>query len=131
VKVLAYVLGRQVYDLLPLALQTLVFLCWMYIMAYPPLPLQSYYTILLLVGWYVTGLAYLVAMLAAPQSALMGGIALGLLLGGVANGIAPAVHSLQSYNPLLWMNYISYTRSVRKREVASLVVGKHHVICLI
>jgi hypothetical protein len=48
-------------------------------------------------------------MVMSPQNAMLGGIALGLLLGGVANGMYPPQHTLSLPNPLWFLNWISYT----------------------
>jgi hypothetical protein len=51
-----------------------------------------------------------VSLAAPPRNALIAGLAIALLLGGVANGVAPQLWQLQRSHPLLWLDQISYTR---------------------
>jgi hypothetical protein len=46
----------------------------------------------------------------APKQSLVAGLAIALLLGGVANGVAPKMWQLPAANPLYWLNHVSYTR---------------------
>jgi len=43
---------------------------------------------------------------------MIAGLAVALLLGGVANGVVPSVWQLEASHPLLWLDYLSYTRWV-------------------
>lgn len=45
-----------------------------------------------------------------PRQSLVAGLAVALLLGGVANGVAPKIWDLAPINPLLWLDQFSYTR---------------------
>jgi hypothetical protein len=66
-------------------------------------------TVLLVVAWYTSGLGYLVSMVLSPAQAVVGGIAVGLLLGGVANGLFPPWYTLSAPDPLYFLDPISYT----------------------
>ena len=110
VKVVSYVLGRQLFDLLNLTLQTALFLGWLYVLVVPPIGSLPYFSVLLAVAWYSSGLGYLVSIVLPLQNALLGGIAVGLILGGVANGVQPPMHEMQVVNPLYLLDWLSYTR---------------------
>ncbi len=45
-----------------------------------------------------------------PNNAMVAGLAVALLLGGVANGVVPPLWQLEGTHPLLWLDYLSYTR---------------------
>lgn len=51
-----------------------------------------------------------VSLCFAPRQSLVAGLAVALLLGGVANGVAPKVWQMNTNNPLLWIDQLSYTR---------------------
>jgi hypothetical protein len=108
--VLSYVLGRQLFDVIQLVTQAAAFLGWMTVLVVPPVAAGEYLSILLAVAWYTSGLGYLVSVAMSPQNALLGGIAVGLILGGMANGVAPAMHELHAPNPVYLLDWISYTR---------------------
>ena len=110
VRVTSYLLGQQLFDLITLVIHTGMFQGWLYVLAHPPIDSPAYFLVLLLIGWYTTALGYLVSMTVSPQNTLLAGIALGLVLGGVANGIVPAVHTLSHGNPLYLLDYLSYSR---------------------
>lgn len=116
-RVAPYVLGRFAWDLITMTLQSAVFLGFLY-SPVPPIPSSQYFAILLCIAWYTTGLGYLVSMWFSSQNALLAGIAVGLLLGGVANGVQPPQFTLPPYNPLWILNWISFTRWV-EGEVAA------------
>lgn len=42
---------------------------------------------------------------------MIAGLAVALLLGGVANGVLPSMWQLASSHPLFWLDQLSYTRS--------------------
>ena len=44
---------------------------------------------------------------------MIAGLAVALLLGGVANGVLPSMWQLASSHPLFWLDQLSYTRSVK------------------
>jgi hypothetical protein len=110
VRVLPYLLGRQLFDIVTLVIHTGMFLGWLYVLVHPPIDSTAYFLVLLLIGWYTSALGHLVSMLISPQNTLLAGVALGLILGGVANGIVPAVHTLSHANPLYLLDYLSYSR---------------------
>jgi hypothetical protein len=105
-----------------MTLQSAVFLGFLY-SPVPPIPSSQYFAILLCIAWYTTGLGYLVSMWFSSQNALLAGIAVGLLLGGVANGVQPPQFTLPPYNPLWILNWISFTRWVEREVVAGRVGG--------
>jgi hypothetical protein len=47
---------------------------------------------------------------------MIAGLAVALLLGGVANGVLPSMWQLASSHPLFWLDQLSYTRSARLPE---------------
>jgi predicted phage tail protein len=49
-------------------------------------------------------------MAVSPRNSLIAGLAAAMILGGVANGIAPRLWTLSKAHPLTWLNGISYTR---------------------
>lgn len=51
-----------------------------------------------------------VSLTVNPHNAMISGLAVALLLGGVANGVAPQLWQLESTHPLLWLDFLSYTR---------------------
>jgi hypothetical protein len=51
-----------------------------------------------------------VSLTVHPHNAMIAGLAVALLLGGVANGVAPTLWQLESTHPLLWLDFLSYTR---------------------
>jgi hypothetical protein len=51
-----------------------------------------------------------VSLAVHPSNAMITGLAVALLLGGVANGVVPSRWQLQATHPLLWLGYLSYTR---------------------
>ncbi|KAF8061902.1 ABCG21 [Scenedesmus sp. PABB004] len=110
VSALAWVLGHVLFDLLGLLLQPLVFFSSLYVLTLPLVPPRAYLSVLVLVGWYCSGVGYLVSLATPPRQALVAGLAIALLLGGVANGVAPKVWQLAPTNPLAWLDAISYTR---------------------
>jgi hypothetical protein len=57
------------------------------------------------------------------HTAMIAGLAVALLLGGVANGVLPSMWQLASSHPLFWLDQLSYTRSVTLTEH-----GMQHVI---
>jgi hypothetical protein len=109
VKVLPYVLGRMIFDLVPLTIFTAIFFACLY-SPVPPIPRTPYFCILLAVAWYTSGLGYLVSMVVSPANALLAGIAVGMVLGGVANGVQPPMQTLDQSNPLWLLDWISYSR---------------------
>ncbi|KAF6261487.1 hypothetical protein COO60DRAFT_775152 [Scenedesmus sp. NREL 46B-D3] len=110
VAVSAWVFGHQAFDILGLLLHPAAFYSWLYVLTLSQVPMWSYYFVLVLLGWYTSGLGYLVSMAAPPRNALIAGLAIALLLGGVANGVAPKLWQLDNGHPLLWLDQFSYTR---------------------
>lgn len=51
-----------------------------------------------------------VSLLAPPGGVMLAGLAVALILGGVANGIAPRLWQLEASHPILWLDALSYTR---------------------
>jgi hypothetical protein len=51
-----------------------------------------------------------VSLTVNPHNAMIVGLALALLLGGVANGVVPNQWQLDITHPVLWLDYLSYTR---------------------
>lgn len=51
-----------------------------------------------------------VSLTVHPNNAMIAGLAVALLLGGVANGVLPSIWQLEATHPLLWLDYLSYTR---------------------
>jgi hypothetical protein len=76
-----------------------------------PLRVFSLYKNILLQARLAAHACWLQVSLALPpRVALIAGLAVALLLGGVANGVAPKLWSLDSRHPLLWLDQLSYTR---------------------
>jgi ABC-type phosphate/phosphonate transport system ATPase subunit len=110
ISVTAWVYGHQIFDILGLLIHPALFFAWMYVLTLTPVPWWSYYIVLLVVGWYTSGLGYLVSLLVAPSNVMLSGLAVALLLGGVANGVAPRLWQLENSHPILWLDALSYTR---------------------
>jgi hypothetical protein len=55
------VLGHQIFDLLGLLLQPALMFAWLYVLTLPNVSAVTYYSTLALVGWYTSGLGYLVS----------------------------------------------------------------------
>lgn len=51
-----------------------------------------------------------VSLSVAPTNATIVALAVALVLGGVANGVAPRMWQLQVSHPILWLDAFSYTR---------------------
>lgn len=58
----AWVVGHQIFDILALVLQPALFFAWLYVLTLPPIGAVTYYSVLMLVGWYTSGLGYLVSV---------------------------------------------------------------------
>lgn len=58
--VTAWVFGHQCYEIVSLLLHPLFFFAWMYVLTLTPVPAWSYYITLVVVGFYTSGLGYLV-----------------------------------------------------------------------
>ncbi|WIA22163.1 hypothetical protein OEZ85_004499 [Tetradesmus obliquus] len=110
VSVIAWVFGHQIFDCLGLLLHPALFFAWLYVLTLSPVPAGAYYMALVAVGWYCSGVGYLVSMAVSPRNSLIAGLAAAMILGGVANGIAPRLWTLAKAHPLTWLNGISYTR---------------------
>jgi hypothetical protein len=67
-----------------------------------------------------------VSLAVSPANVTTAGLAVALLLGGVANGIAPPLWSLNAYNPILWLDAFSYTRS----ETAAVLEAAEQLLSL-
>lgn len=63
----AWVVGHQVFDILALLLQPALFFAWLYVLTLPPIGAVTYYSVLVLVGWYTSGLGYLVSIVLSFQ----------------------------------------------------------------
>lgn len=50
-----------------------------------------------------------VSLTVSPSNVVLAGLAVALLLGGVANGVVPNMTLLEASHPLLWLDWISYT----------------------
>jgi hypothetical protein len=61
VSTVAWVLGHQIFDLLGLLLQPALMFAWLYVLTLPNVSAVTYYSTLALVGWYTSGLGYLVS----------------------------------------------------------------------
>jgi hypothetical protein len=61
VSTVAWVLGHQIFDLLGLLLQPALMFAWLYVLTLPSVSAGTYYSTLALVGWYTSGLGYLVS----------------------------------------------------------------------
>lgn len=61
VAVTAWVFGHHLFDLIGLLLHPALFFAWMYVLTLTPVPAWSYYIVLLVVGYYTSGLGYLVS----------------------------------------------------------------------
>ncbi len=59
--VTAWVFGHQLTDLVGLMLHPILFFSWMYVLTLTPVPAWSYFTTLASVGFYTSGLGYLVS----------------------------------------------------------------------
>jgi hypothetical protein len=60
VSVTAWVFGHQIFDMVGLMLHPLLFFAWIYVLTLTPVPAWSYFTTLVVVGFYTSGLGYLV-----------------------------------------------------------------------
>ncbi len=60
VSVTAWVFGHQLFDMVGLMLHPILFFAWIYVLTLTPLPTWSYFTTLVVVGFYTSGLGYLV-----------------------------------------------------------------------
>lgn len=80
VSVTAWVLGHQIFDMVGLMLHPMLFFAWIYVLTLTPVPQWSYFTTLVAVGFYTSGLGYLVRAYAKPEVAQQG------TLGDVRNG---------------------------------------------
>lgn len=56
----SWVFGHQVIDMVGLVLHPLLFFAWMYVLTLTPVPAETYLSTLGLVGFYTSGLGYLV-----------------------------------------------------------------------
>jgi hypothetical protein len=50
-----------------------------------------------------------VSLTVSPSNVVLAGLAVALLLGGVANGVVPNMTLLEATHPLLWLDWISPT----------------------
>ncbi|KAF8058431.1 ABCG25 [Scenedesmus sp. PABB004] len=110
VSVTAWVVGHMLFDVVGLLLHPALFFAWLYVVTLSPVPPLTYYSTIVVVGWYASGMGYLVSLACAPKNALIAGLAAALLLGGVANGVKPELWRLPAYHPLTWLDQLSYTR---------------------
>lgn len=62
VSVMAWVLGHQLHDVIGLVMHPALFYAWLYVMTLSPIPAACYYSVLVCVGWYTSGLGYLVRL---------------------------------------------------------------------
>jgi hypothetical protein len=60
VSVTAWVFGHQIFDMVGLMLHPLLFFAWIYVLTLTSVPAWSYFTTLVVVGFYTSGLGYLV-----------------------------------------------------------------------
>jgi hypothetical protein len=60
VRVIAWVFGHQVFDMLSLLLHPALFFAWLYVLTLSPVPAYAYYMALVAIGWYTSGVGYLV-----------------------------------------------------------------------
>lgn len=102
-----------------IAVQPALFFAWLYVMTLPPMSALTYYLVLVAVGWYTSGLGFLISLLFAPRVTLLAGLAVALLLGGVANGVAPRLWQLSGAHPLAWLDQLSYTRCAERGQQAA------------
>lgn len=51
-----------------------------------------------------------VSLVASTNLTVLAGLGVSLVLGGVANGVAPRMWSVGPSHPVLWLDHISYTR---------------------
>lgn len=68
VSVTSWVFGHQVIDMVGLVLHPLLFFAWMYVLTLTPVPAETYLLTLGLVGFYTSGLGYLVRPLLPPDA---------------------------------------------------------------
>jgi hypothetical protein len=55
------VFGHQIFDCLGLLLHPALFFAWLYVLTLSPVPAGAYYMALVAVGWYCSGVGYLVS----------------------------------------------------------------------
>lgn len=106
----AYFMGHQLWDLVYLALTPALFFAVFYAITFPSVDRTDFYLVLMAVSWTTYGIGYVVSILVDKGTALPLATALGLVLGGVINGVEPSKSSLGEGHPMLIFYSLSYTR---------------------
>ncbi len=73
-------------------------------------PFGLYYVVLFFVAWWGYGVGYLFSVLLEANNALLGGLCVTLIFGGIINGINPTVASADGNALMTGLQYLSYTR---------------------
>lgn len=99
-----------------------VFLGFYYAMTVFEVPFGLYYAILLMVAWWAYGVGYVFSVMLDSNNALLAGLCVTLVFGGVINGASPSVASAQGNVLLNAMQHMSYSRCV---SMCGLYYGQH------
>ncbi|KXZ52790.1 hypothetical protein GPECTOR_8g178 [Gonium pectorale] len=108
--VVSWMLGRIGWDAILQALYPAVYLGFYYAMTVFDTPFELYYLVLFFVAWWGFGVGYLFSVLLESNNALLGGLSVTLIFGGIINGINPSVASTDGNYLLMGLQWMSYTR---------------------
>lgn len=87
-----------------------LYLGFYYAMTVFDTPFELYYLVLFFVAWWGFGVGYLFSVLLESNNALLGGLCVTLIFGGIINGINPSVAASEGNVLLTGLQYMSYTR---------------------
>ncbi|KAG2453490.1 hypothetical protein HYH02_001711 [Chlamydomonas schloesseri] len=108
--VMSWMLGRIGWDLILQGLYPALYLGFYYAMTVFDTPFELYYLVLFFVAWWGFGVGYLFSVLLESNNALLGGLCVTLIFGGIINGINPSVAASEGNVLLTGLQYMSYTR---------------------
>lgn len=94
----------------PQALTPALYMGFYYAMTVFDTPFGLYYVVLFFVAWWGYGVGYLFSVLLEANNALLGGLCVTLIFGGIINGINPTVASADGNALMTGLQYLSYTR---------------------